>query len=469
MDRTGDWLAAVRRFEALGRAARAEPAGGGEPGVGGGAAARRAAGAGGNQAFVKGSLAILNELETLQAQVREFVGSSATQRRLFEDSGMALAKSSEGIKRKLDTVAKAVQGLERVAEGQGSKQLRAHYAVVLETLKKRFAELTKRFQSTLQERTKDLSIRQAEQVKRFGANKVQLSSAPPAVALYNPALAASMSGASAAGSSSTAASAGLIAAPRAGAQGAPGAIPTPRAGGAAQWAAGAPIAAPLAPAPHQQLQHQNQPYHPSLPSQQQQHPQLAPPRPAPLGMSAVAQPASAPSGNTTLPISPPGGMRRRGMLPMPAPSLGSGGSVAGPIHGSAPAAMPAFNPFGQQPAPAGNKKDDDYAVAADGERQAAQYARQTFAQRRRAVDMQNVESTISELSQMFGKVASLVAEQGEVVNRIDDDMDVAGLNVQAGQNELLKYYSNLSGERQLIIKLLLVTCCLGAFFIYWWR
>jgi hypothetical protein len=86
--------------------------------------------------------------------VREFVGSSATQRRLFEDSGLALIKSSEGIKRKLDTVAKAVQGLERVAEGQGSKQLRAHYAVVLETLKKRFAELTKRFQSTLQERTK---------------------------------------------------------------------------------------------------------------------------------------------------------------------------------------------------------------------------------------------------------------------------------------------------------------------------
>jgi syntaxin 5 len=157
------------------------------------------------------------------------------------------------------------------------------------------------------------------------------------------------------------------------------------------------------------------------------------------------------------------------MLPMPAPSFGSVGSVAGPIHGGAPAAMPAFNPFGQQPAPVGDKKDDDYAGTADGERQAAQYARQTFAQRRRAVDMQNVESTISELSQMFGKVASLVAEQGEVVNRIDDDMDVAGLNVQAGQNELLKYYSNLSGERQLIIKLLLVTCCLGAFFIYWWR
>ncbi len=486
MDRTGEWLAAVRRFEALGRAARGEPAGGGGgAGAGAAAAARRTAGDGANAAFVKGSLAILNELEALQGQVREFVGSSATQRRLFEDSGLALAKNSEGIKRKLDTVAKAVQGLERVAEGQGSKQLRAHYAVVLETLKKRFAELTKRFQSTLQERTKDLSSRQAEQVKRFGANKVQLSSAPPAVALYNPALAASVGPAAPA-----AAGAGASASPRAGAQAAPGAIPTPRAGGAAQWsAAGAPLAQPPNQQQQQQQQRAQQP-HQHLPSQSQQHhqhpqhqqqpqsqPPLAPPRPGALGVAAVAQPATAPYGNANQPISPPGGMRRRGMLPMPAPQVGGGSSSGGvapaPLHGGAPAplpaAMPAFNPFGQQPALAGSKKDDDFAGAADGERQAAQYARQTFAQRRRAVDMQNVESTISELSQMFGKVASLVAEQGEVVNRIDDDMDVAGLNVQAGQNELLKYYSNLSGERQLIIKLLLVTCCLGAFFIYWWR
>lgn len=42
-----------------------------------------------------------------------------------------------------------------------------------------------------------------------------------------------------------------------------------------------------------------------------------------------------------------------------------------------------------------------------------------------------VESTIAELSGMFSKMANLVAEQGDVVARIDDDMDLAYVALQA--------------------------------------
>lgn len=67
-----------------------------------------------------------------------------------------------------------------------------------------------------------------------------------------------------------------------------------------------------------------------------------------------------------------------------------------------------------------------------------------------------VESTIVELSGMYTRMANMVAEQGEVVGRIDDDMDMAQLNIEAGQNELLKYFKTVSGNRALILKLFAV-------------
>lgn len=44
-----------------------------------------------------------------------------------------------------------------------------------------------------------------------------------------------------------------------------------------------------------------------------------------------------------------------------------------------------------------------------------------------------VESTIVELSSMFSRMANMVAEQGEIVERIDDDMTWTKENVDAGQ------------------------------------
>mmetsp|Transcript_4519 Transcript_4519/g.5236 ORF Transcript_4519/g.5236 Transcript_4519/m.5236 type:complete len:188 (+) Transcript_4519:536-1099(+) len=88
--------------------------------------------------------------------------------------------------------------------------------------------------------------------------------------------------------------------------------------------------------------------------------------------------------------------------------------------------------------------------------------------RNRAVQAQNVESIITELSQVFSKVATLVSEQGELVTRIDDNLDVANQEITAGETELLKYYNNLSKERQLIVKILIVVLVLALFFVFFY-
>jgi syntaxin 5 len=70
--------------------------------------------------------------------------------------------------------------------------------------------------------------------------------------------------------------------------------------------------------------------------------------------------------------------------------------------------------------------------------------------------MQHVEATIAELRETFGKMASLVAEQGEVVDRIDTDAAEALGFVQAGQEQLLQMFQRMSGDRGLILKLFAV-------------
>ena len=79
--------------------------------------------------------------------------------------------------------------------------------------------------------------------------------------------------------------------------------------------------------------------------------------------------------------------------------------------------------------------------------------------------MQQAETAIVELGQMFTKMATLVAEQGETVERIDADMDEAGLHARKGHSELLKYYRNISGERQLIIKVFAVLMIFISIFV----
>ncbi|KAG8343635.1 SNARE domain [Trypanosoma vivax] len=79
---------------------------------------------------------------------------------------------------------------------------------------------------------------------------------------------------------------------------------------------------------------------------------------------------------------------------------------------------------------------------------------QYYKERVKAV--RELETTVIEVGQLFNDFTRLVHEQDEVVLRIDTDVDVALRNVDAGRNELLRYLTNLSSNRDLILKIFAV-------------
>ncbi|CAM6116575.1 unnamed protein product [Calypogeia fissa] len=74
----------------------------------------------------------------------------------------------------------------------------------------------------------------------------------------------------------------------------------------------------------------------------------------------------------------------------------------------------------------------------------------------RAEALQSVESTIVELSNIFTQLATMVAQQGELAIRIDENMDDTLANVEGAQGALLKYLNRISSNRWLIIKIFFV-------------
>eukprot|EP00238_Polyblepharides_amylifera_P007615 CAMPEP_0196593224 /NCGR_PEP_ID=MMETSP1081-20130531/75080_1 /TAXON_ID=36882 /ORGANISM="Pyramimonas amylifera, Strain CCMP720" /LENGTH=143 /DNA_ID=CAMNT_0041917147 /DNA_START=27 /DNA_END=458 /DNA_ORIENTATION=- len=70
--------------------------------------------------------------------------------------------------------------------------------------------------------------------------------------------------------------------------------------------------------------------------------------------------------------------------------------------------------------------------------------------------LQNVESTIAELGGIFQQLATMVAEQGEMAIRIDENIDETLSNVDMAQTHLLKYLNRISSNRWLILKIFAV-------------
>ncbi|OAD02512.1 hypothetical protein MUCCIDRAFT_22487, partial [Mucor lusitanicus CBS 277.49] len=71
----------------------------------------------------------------------------------------------------------------------------------------------------------------------------------------------------------------------------------------------------------------------------------------------------------------------------------------------------------------------------------------------RSSAIESIESTIAELGGIFQQLATMVAEQRETVQRIDQNTDDIEMNVMGAQRELLKYYTSISSNRWLIIKI----------------
>ena len=72
---------------------------------------------------------------------------------------------------------------------------------------------------------------------------------------------------------------------------------------------------------------------------------------------------------------------------------------------------------------------------------------------KRAAAARTVETTIVELGGMFTRMAALVAEQGDVLARIDADTELAAENVEAGRAELGKFYTSVKANRGFILRL----------------
>lgn len=82
----------------------------------------------------------------------------------------------------------------------------------------------------------------------------------------------------------------------------------------------------------------------------------------------------------------------------------------------------------------------------------------------RADAVRQVESTIVELGQIFNQLATMVSEQGELVERIDANVDDTVTHMNAGQNQLMIYYNSIAGNRALILKVFAV---LLVFLVVW--
>ncbi|KAK9913706.1 hypothetical protein M0R45_037516 [Rubus argutus] len=84
----------------------------------------------------------------------------------------------------------------------------------------------------------------------------------------------------------------------------------------------------------------------------------------------------------------------------------------------------------------------------------------------RATALQNVESTISELSGIFTHLATMVAHQGELAIRIDDNMEESLTNVEGAHSALLRNLNRISSNRWLIIKIFAILIFFLIVFIF---
>ncbi|KAL7253357.1 hypothetical protein ACSBR1_007813 [Camellia fascicularis] len=84
----------------------------------------------------------------------------------------------------------------------------------------------------------------------------------------------------------------------------------------------------------------------------------------------------------------------------------------------------------------------------------------------RAVALQNVESTISELGGIFTHLATMVAQQGELAIRIDDNMEESLTNVESARSALLRHLNQISSNRWLMIKIFAILIFFLMVFIF---
>jgi syntaxin 5 len=81
-----------------------------------------------------------------------------------------------------------------------------------------------------------------------------------------------------------------------------------------------------------------------------------------------------------------------------------------------------------------------------------QQQQQNRATQDRLQEARQAEKSLVELGTLFGKMSSLISQQSEVIDKIEDDVEAAVLDVAAGHAEITTLYSIKRGNRALILK-----------------
>jgi hypothetical protein len=254
-------------------------------------------------------------------------------------------------------------------------------------------------------------------------------------------------------------------------------------------------AAPMNPAPPQP------PAQPQPPQfmQQQQHQQFSPqqPQPQPQQFAQQQHPqttfSSPPQPPQFSQQQPPAFSQTFANPPAPSP-------YAAPVQANpyASAAAPSSNPYASAAAPSSNPyAAQSYAAQAYGgygnesgeggmrrrpntnqqqqsynpyddqssheqqQQQQQQPLMQRNRQNNRLDEAHLVEKTLSELTSMFSSLSNIISLQGDTLEKIEDDVVQAGLEVDAGAAEINKTYDRTKGNRSLILKIF----CVLAFLI----
>ncbi|GKY92135.1 hypothetical protein MPSEU_000184900 [Mayamaea pseudoterrestris] len=74
------------------------------------------------------------------------------------------------------------------------------------------------------------------------------------------------------------------------------------------------------------------------------------------------------------------------------------------------------------------------------------------ATQQRLQEARHAERSLAELGTLFGKMSSLISQQSEVLENIEDDVEAACIDVAAGHAEITTLYSIKRGNRALILK-----------------
>ena len=88
---------------------------------------------------------------------------------------------------------------------------------------------------------------------------------------------------------------------------------------------------------------------------------------------------------------------------------------------------------------------------------------QYYDKREKAVT--EVEQTIGELGQLFNRLATMISEQQELVERVDEDIEEARSNADRAQNALMQTYEKVSSNRGMYMKIGVIMVLFFIFFV----